>query len=242
MSLTSIIIPNYNGYRMLAKCIASIKRYTKPPYEIIVVDNGSSDRSFELCRREKVKCLTLPTNQGFPVACNVGLREATGDNLLLLNNDTVVKPGWLSNMLHCLHSSQKIGIVGPMTNYASGRQRIRGGIALTQTAVRRFNRPNPAKWREVPRIVGLCFLFKRELLTKVGFMDEIFSPGHYEDDDYCYRARLAGYRLMIAGDTYIYHAGSKSFKRKKRIELQQLLHTNKQKFIDKWSVDPNIFI
>jgi len=242
MQTTSIIIPNCNGAELLRTCLKSIKAQTEPPYEIIVVDNGSQDESLELCYREQVKIISFPTNRGTVEACNAGLRIASGEALLLLNNDTVATKDWLKNMLRCLYSDERIGIVGPKTNYASGRQRIKEAFTSIADMESRYNRVNPAKWQEVKRIVGLCFLFKRELLEKVGYLDEQFSPGHYEDDDYCYRARQAGYKLMIAGDVFLYHKGSVSFKQMYKHELKELVQANKQKFIAKWSVDPASFI
>jgi len=241
LQTTSIIIPNRNGKALLETCIRSIKEHTHVPYEIIVVDNGSTDGSLELCYREKVKLISFPVNHGFPKACNAGLRIAKGDSLLLLNNDTIVTPNWLAGMLRCLYSAANIGIVGPMTNYASGRQQIEEPFTTLDDMAKRYSEPNPGKWREVKRIVGLCFLFKRELLQNVGYLDESFSPGHYEDDDYCYRARLQGYRLLIAGDVFIYHEGSASFHRDFKPELKKLIEANREKFIRKWSVDPATF-
>lgn len=242
MPKTSIIIPNYNGCDMLRECIASIKQYTPEPYEIIVVDNGSSDGTLELCRAERVRLISSPVNRGFPAACNLGMKIAVGEAIVLLNNDTIVTPKWLDNMLACLYSSDDVGIVGPKSNFVSGRQMIEEPFTNIADMAQRMNVPDRRKWLEVQRIVGLCFLFKRQVLEQVGLMDERFTPGHFEDDDYCYRARLAGYRLMISGDVFIYHHGSASFGKEKQDAVQQLLARNRQMFIDKWGVDPHQFI
>jgi GT2 family glycosyltransferase len=184
---TSIIIPSYNGKELVQSCVESIRKHTKEPYEIIVVDNGSEDRTIEYCLDEKITFVSLPMNVGFPGACNIGMKVASGDALLLLNNDVVVTENWLSNMLKCLCSSREIGIVGPCTNEVSGNQ-------------------------QVERLVGFCFLIKRELVERIGYLDEQFAPGYYEDDDYCHRAKQAGYELRIAGDVLVYHRGTASFK------------------------------
>ncbi len=92
------------------------------------------------------------------------------------------------------------------------------------------------------RIVGLCFLFKREVLNKVGLLDELFTPGHFEDDDYCYRARLQAFRLMVAGDSFIFHHGSSSFNQQGEGAVKALLETNLNKFINKWGFDPRTLI
>ncbi|MEI7024941.1 glycosyltransferase family 2 protein [Paenibacillus sp. y28] len=239
---TSIIIPSYNGAAVLRDCIRSIRVFTPPPYEILVVDNGSTDETLTMCREERVPFLSLPENRGFPAACNAGLRIAGGDALMLLNNDVLATRGWLDNMKQCLLSDPRIGLVGPMSNYASGRQQIQEPFTNIEDMSRRWNVPNPGKWKEVNRLVGLCLLFRREVLEQIGPLDERFTPGHYEDDDYCYRVRQAGYRLMIAGDVFLYHHGSASFGRKEPHTITELIRINKQKFIDKWGVDPAHFM
>jgi GT2 family glycosyltransferase len=243
MRKTSIIIPTYNGQELLRDCLYSIRESTKGiPYELIVVDNGSTDGTLDLCMRERVTFVSLPRNMGFPEACNVGLRVASGEALLLLNNDVLATPHWLEHMLLCLDSSSDVGIVGPVSNYASGKQQLKEPYTDLEDMSKRFSHSDPSKWLEVRRIVGLCFLFKREVMEKVGLLDEQFSPGHFEDDDYCMRARQAGYRLMIAGDTFLFHHGSQSFSREGNEAHQALIARNKQKFIEKWGEDPEKFI
>ncbi|MEB3100438.1 glycosyltransferase family 2 protein [Ferviditalea candida] len=238
---TSIIIPTYNGKELLAGCIRSIREHTGVPHQIIVVDNGSTDGTAEFCLQEKVLLISLPQNEGYPRACNLGMKAADGKNLLLLNNDVVVTKNWLDRLLACLQSDAKTGIVGPMTNYATGKQKVPSvpyrGLEGMQRFAEQWNHPDPRRWLQVNRIVGLCFLMRRTVVETIGWLDERFSPGYYEDDDYCHRARLAGYRVMLAGDVFVHHYGSRSFGRgnsRKRL----LLKKNRRKFIGKWGFDP----
>ncbi|RAV22082.1 glycosyltransferase family 2 protein [Paenibacillus contaminans] len=245
MALTSIVIPTYNALHLLTGCIQAIRTHTHVPYELIIVDNGSTDGTAEWCAREDVHVIGLASNEGFPKACNIGLREARGDTLLLLNNDVIVTHNWLPNMLACLNSASSVGIVGPVSNYASGRQKRKADYrTIDQFHLRalRHNRHNPRRWRRVRRIVGLCFLFRRDLMERIGELDESFSPGYYEDDDYCFRARRAGYRLMLAGDVMVHHYGSVSFRKEYRLSRMRLLAANRRKFIHKWGVDPRRFV
>jgi len=237
---TSIIIPTYNGKPLLKNCLYAIKVWTDAPYEVIVVDDASDDGTLDFCLGERVVLVSLPHNRGFPAACNAGLKIASGDNIVILNNDVQVRPHWLGNLLKCLHSSDDIGIVGPLTNYVSGSQRVDYKSIDENSSF--FNLSNPQKWRQTERLVGFCLAMKREVPERIGLFDERFSPGHYEDDDYCYRARIAGYRLMIAGDTFVYHEGGKSFDRKEKEALASLIETNRNAFIAKWGFDPVIFI
>jgi GT2 family glycosyltransferase len=244
MTRASIIIPTYNRLDLLQSCIASIRQYTEIPYEIIVVDNASMDGTAEWCIREKIIFISLPRNVGFPIACNKGLRFSSGDILVLLNNDTIVTANWLSNMSAALESSSDIGIVGPITNYASGSQQVDysfENIAEFQRIAAKVNVSDSTKWKRVERIVGICLVFHRGFMEQIGLLDERFSPGHYEDDDFCLRARLHGFSLLVCHDTLIYHEGSASFKLEGIQEQQRLVERNYRMFMDKWNLDPRSF-
>ncbi len=242
MRLTSIIIPSCHGGPSLERCVESVKAFTRGDYEMIVVDNGSPHPTMEYCRRKQVHYIHYPEKIGFPAACNRGLALAKGDALLLLNDDVAVACGWLDNMLACLDSDSRVGIVGPMANYASGRQRSRvaySDLPEFQRLAETLNGPDPGKWEDTRRIVGFCFLFKRELFQRIGFLDERFSPGHFEDDDYCHRARLQGFTLKIAGDVHVHHDGSRTFR---TVNQSKAVSVNYRKFMKKWGFDPHIHI
>ncbi|MNI35159.1 hypothetical protein D3C73_891720 [compost metagenome] len=148
-------------------------------------------------------------------------------------------------MKNALYSAPDVGIVGPVTNYASGRQQIKvpyTDISGFHAEAERMSLRGPSEWIGTRRLVGLCFLFKRELMDTIGLLDERYSPGHYEDDDYCYRARLRGYRLLIAGNCLVHHEGSASFKEVYSSRLQELVERNRRIFMDKWHADPAEFI
>jgi GT2 family glycosyltransferase len=245
MSAISIIIPTYNRIDLLQRCVESIRQHTALPYEIVIVDNASTDGTGDWCRREGIIFLSMPKNEGFTIACNKGLQLCSGDTIVLLNNDTVVTDNWLSNMHNALCSSKDVGIVGPVTNYASGSQQVNypfEDLAEFQRIASQVNRSDSSKWRRVERIVGICFVFKRSLMETIGLLDERFSPGHYEDDDFCLRTRMHGFSLIVCHDSLIYHEGSASFKREGVIEQQLLVERNYRKFMDKWHLDPRAFI
>lgn len=211
-SLTSIIIPSYNGLHLLEPCIESIQRYTQVPYEIIVVDNKSADRTTDYCISNKITFISLSNNVAAPVACNKGFRIAAGEQLLLINNDVITSPRWLSNLLVALHSDERVGMVGPvMTNYTNSREQIKqnySNIKRFQRIAEKTNHSDPTKWEVTERLVGSCMLFKRSMMKEIGMLNERFSPEHNEDNDYCYRARMRGYRLLMCKDTLVHHEGS----------------------------------
>ena len=122
---TSIIILTLNKFDLTKSCIESIRRHTSEPYELIIVDNGSTDDTVEFLQNQKdIRAIYNKQNAGFAKGCNQGAAIATGDNLLFLNNDTVVTENWLKNMLNVLNADELIGMVGPVSNSYSRRQKI----------------------------------------------------------------------------------------------------------------------
>ncbi|MBW7459181.1 glycosyltransferase family 2 protein, partial [Paenibacillus sepulcri] len=235
---TSIIIPSYNQVEYLKKCIESIGEHTDLPYEIIVVDNASDDGTAEFLRKtdSAVRYRVLESNRGFAGAVNIGMMMAKGTTMLLLNNDTIVTERWLSNMLKCLDSDPKIGMVGPVTNYISGDQRIEVPYLHVNDMPRfaqHYNISDPGKWQFTDRLTGFCLLFRRELWERTGFLDEGFEIGNFEDDDYNIRVRLQGQSLVIARDTFIHHYGSVSMKGLGE-NLAKINNHNMQFYMEKW--------
>lgn len=246
--LTSIIIPTYNGLPLLQRSLSAIETYTDrgvTPYEVIIVDDGSQDGTAQWCQERGLRLICLPRNRGFPVACNKGMRLASGSHLLLLNNDVTVTTNWLTNLHKALASDEAIGMVGPVSNYVSGRQQVEchyNSMEQFQQLAAGANRSDPRQWEETPRLVGLCLLFSRSFYEHVGELDEQYSPGHFEDDDWSFRARQLGYRLLFCRDVLVHHEGSASFKRQDQEQVQQLLQRNRDYFMRKWRTDPHSFI
>ncbi len=234
---TSIIILTYNKLKYTKRCIESIRTNTKKDcYEIIVVDNCSNDGTREWLKKQN-DIITIFNNEnlGFPKGCNQGMKLSKGDNVLLLNNDTVVTENWLNNLNACLYSSSEIAAVGPVTNSCAYYQEVNTNyntLKEMRNFSKEYNVSDKSKWEERLKLIGFCILIKREVIEKTGFLDEIFSPGNYEDDDYSARIRKAGYKLMLCNDTFIHHYGGTSFKENK--DFSQLLRKNEIKFKEKW--------
>ena len=249
VELTSIIILSYNALDCTQLCLESIRRNTRPgTYEIIVVDNASTDGSAQwLAQQSDIRCRFNQENAGFPKGCNQGMEMARGTEILLLNNDTIVTPGWLDNMRRALYSDQRVGAVGCMTNNDYNEQGARlsyQSIEELMAAAGKFNRSDETKWHPWMMLVGFCLLFKREIYTQLGGLDEAFSPGNFEDDDYCLRMRKAGYELLLCGDTYIHHFGRAAFigetdaaqRRGREERYNQLIEKNREFFLQKWNI------
>lgn len=239
---TSIVILTYNNLEYTKQCIESIRKHTtKDTYEIVVVDNASSDGTDEwLNEQEDIRTILNSENQGFPKGCNQGIKISTEENILLLNNDVIVTPNWLENLIKALYSNENIGAVGAITNscsyYQSTQTNYKNYDELIEFAAKN-NISDSTRWEERLKLVGFCMLIKRSVVEKIGLLDERFTPGNFEDDDYSYRIRQAGYKLLFCKDSFIHHYGSASFGKNSN-DYNMLLTINKEKFKDKWGVNP----
>ncbi|RAV22069.1 glycosyltransferase family 2 protein [Paenibacillus contaminans] len=240
--LTSIVIITFNNLHKTINCIQSIRTFTSLPYEIIIVDNGSLDDTVPYL--ERLGGLTIianKRNRGFAAGCNQGMKVAKGELLLLLNNDTIVSHRWLDNLRLTLESEPNVGIVGPKSNWVIPVQTVKpvyASEAEYHQFADAFNRHDPLKWREVTCLSGFCILFRRSLYKRIGEMDESFIYGVHEDTDYCYRTIRAGYKLLIAGDTFVHHEGNSGFKGGS-LDMNAIAAYNRRTFLKKWGVDPD---
>jgi GT2 family glycosyltransferase/tetratricopeptide (TPR) repeat protein/uncharacterized HAD superfamily protein/hypoxanthine phosphoribosyltransferase len=241
--LTSIVILTYNQLEYTKITIDSIRKYTKAPYEIIVVDNASTDATVEYLKAQKdIRTVFNQENLGFPSGCNEGMEIAAGEYIVLLNNDVVVTNDWLEGLIECAESMPSIGIVGSMTNNISGFQREPKSSYKKASQVHEFaakyRRAHRKFWLESPKVAGFCMLIKRKLMEQIGGFDIAFGIGNCEDDDYCVRAALAGFKVAIAGDVFIHHFGSKSFTREGIEKYKDIIKTNEEIFREKWGAGP----
>lgn len=242
MNNTSIIILTYNNLDYNIQCIESIRTFTeKNTYEIVVVDNGSTDGTREwLLKQNDLKLIFPNENTGFPKGCNLGIEAAEKENdILLLNNDTVVTPNWLYNLRTCLYNDELTGAVGPITNYAWNHQSIDVHYTSIQEMIKfseTLNNSDNNKWEPKIKLIGFCLLIKRKVLNTIGLLDEIFSPGNFEDDDLCVRITEAGYNLFLCNDCFIHHYGNITFNKEPE-KFNNVLTKNSQKFKEKWGFD-----
>jgi GT2 family glycosyltransferase/2-polyprenyl-3-methyl-5-hydroxy-6-metoxy-1,4-benzoquinol methylase len=249
--LTSIIIVTHNQCACTKECVDSIRLRTDEPYELIFVDNGSSDRTVEYLRSVSLSVagtLRVPSarlientdNRGFPAAVNQALKISRGEYVVLLNNDTVVTTGWLRRMQEVLDSDPRIGLVGPCSNYVSGPQCVsvayQDMVSLDGFAWD-WGKRHCGVIEETDRLVGFCLAIKRAVIDQIGLLDEQFGVGCFEDDDLCLRALRAGWRTVIARAAFVHHYGNRTFQGS-GIDLGAVLNVNRQKFLDKWVTSP----
>jgi O-antigen biosynthesis protein len=244
--MTSILIVTLNNLMQTKRCLESIRLFTNAPYELIMIDNGSEDGTVAwLSEQPDVHLIANGTNRGFAVACNQGAAAAKGDNILLLNNDTVVSHRWLSQLLSALYANERIGMVGPMSNFVLPMQLMMVSFPNVDDAYHRFadafNRHDPTFWRDVTSLSGFCLLLRRYTWNTLSGLDERYGVGGYEDIDFGYRALKAGLTLRVAGDTFVYHEGNSSFQTN-GMDVISIAGANRKLFMRKWQFTPERLI
>lgn len=239
VGLTSIIILCHNHVALTRRCVESVRRCTEVPYEFLLVDNGSSDGTQAyLASVPNATVITNQENRGFPAAVNQALAAAKGRQFVLLNNDTVVTSGWLGRLLRVMESRPTVGLVGPCSNAVSGEQRIDVSYGPELDGLEQFAelwaRAHSGLTEETDRLVGFCLLISGRLVEEIGLLDEQFGLGCYEDDDYCRRAIKAGWKLVIARESFVHHEGGATF-RSIGGDFGELLRVNRELFERKWA-------
>jgi GT2 family glycosyltransferase len=239
----SIIVVAYNNLALTRLCLESILRHTEYlNYEIIVVDNNSSDGTQDYLRRvaaedSRVRIILNSQNEGFARANNQGVAMSTGQRLVLLNNDTIVSPGWLSRLLRHLEDP-RVGMVGPVTNFAGNEARIEVSYK-TYTEMLTFAREHThlhdGQAADIYVLAMFCVALRRETYEMTGPLDEQFRIGMFEDDDYAQRIRAAGLRVVCAADVFVHHFGQAAFKKLIRDgRYEELFDENRRRYEAKW--------
>ena len=228
--MVSIIVVTWNNLRYTQECIEFLTAYTDVAYELIVVDNGSTDGTIEWLNelrsedrsRIALKIIRNSLNEGFAHAVNEGLAEASGDYVFLLNNDLLVSPGWLGTLIGHLETLPNAGAVGPMGGGIGGKHDYvasYGSVPYNDDGVdkdlfvefsQRIAHDYAGDYTEAKSLSGCCLLIATDLFRTLGGLDEGHKMGA-DDADLSLRLRLQGYRLYIAEDVYVHHYGHVSF-------------------------------
>ncbi len=211
--LISVIIPNWNGAQHLPTCLQSLRRQTYPNFEVIVVDNASTDSSRELLARDypEVRVIALPENLGFAGGVNVGIRAARGDFIALLNNDTETDPHWLAELARALAEYPEAGLAASKLRLFDRRDvlhsagdvyRVDGTADSRGVWQHDDGRFDDDRW--VFSGCGGAVAYRRSMLGEIGLFDTDFYF-NLEDVDLAWRAQLAGYRCIFVPRAIVYH-------------------------------------
>jgi len=228
-----IVIPVWNHLEMTRECINSIRKHTRFPYRIIAIDNASDEptkkylESLEGSGSGKAVVMRNEKNKGFVGAVNQGMKYSDAAYVCILNNDTIATDGWLKEMIDVIRKNEGIGIINPSSNTSCqfpGKLTV-DEFAKTLTAFK-------GEYQELYTCRAFAMVVKRSVIEKIGYLDEIYGMGYFDDTDYSKRAQTRGFRTVRAKASYVYHKESQSFS--KIDKKNEIFLENENKFISKW--------
>ena len=244
--VASVVVLTHGALDYTRHCVDSLLAHTDPRHELIFVDNASPDGTPDYLRRlctEHDRCHAIynERNLGYAAGNNQGLAFASGEYVVLLNSDTVVTPGWLETLIKAAEDHPQAGLIGPVSNSIAGHQKLPrvGYDQETLADLDLFARMHGEATRGNDELVlwltGFCLLVRRDLVARIGGLDERFGRGNFEDNDYCLRSFLAGYQALIATDCFVHHFGSKSFEAA-GVDYDAELEAKWEIFKAKWNI------
>ena len=223
----SVVIPNWNTLEHLPECLASLAEQTFKDFEIVVVDNASSDGSVAYLRQQwpDVRVIALATNTGFPGAVNAGIRASDAPYVVLLNNDTAAEPGWLEVLVAAMDAHHEFAFASSKLVRFDDRTLIdSAGHAFSITRSSGINLgqgESVGTFTERAWVFGApaaAAIYRRSLIDDIGAFDEDFFFLH-EDVEFDVRANVAGYRCMLVPDAVVYHKRGGSFEVNPEIDV-----------------------
>jgi len=234
MSTCDIIIPVWNRLEDTRECIGSVERNTLFPYNLVIIDNGSGEktagylRGLAKKRKKRILLVRNEKNEGFVKAVNRGISLSGSEFVCLLNNDTVVASGWLKALINVINRDASIGIVNPSSNTLG--QRLPRGKSLKRHAEE--IRESGDKFVETGSAFGFCMLMRRKLFNEIGIFDTGYGFGNFDDTDLSLRAKKKGYKTVRAFASYVYHKEQRSFNLLKGFKRD--FSRNRRVFEAKW--------
>ena len=240
----SVVILTYNNPKLSKISIDSVINRSKyGNIELIVVDNKSEEKTLKILKSykedKKIKLIFNKKNYGFSKGNNIGIRKASGEYIILLNNDVRVTPGWIERLV--FHArNPKVGLVGPVTNSIGNESKI--NIQYDHDNQKEMENKAAdyiySHWGEILKlnnIAAFAWLMSKSTYKKIGDLDEVFGRGLFEDDDYCIRVKKARLEILCAEDAFVHHYGGASTNWGS-LEYKQLFEINKDKFEKKWGI------
>lgn len=209
----TIIIPNYNGLKFMEPCLKSLKAQTCQDFDLLVVDNGSTDGSVSWLKENQVPAVFLQENTGFSGAVNVGIRASATPYVILLNNDTQAEPEYVAELLRAIEASPRIFSVSPKMIQMYHRDLMDDGgdmYSVMGWAYQRGVGQEIGRYNRPCHIFSACAgaaIYRREVFEEIGYFDELHFA-YLEDIDVGYRAKIRGYYNRYCPSAEVYHVGS----------------------------------
>ena len=213
MKKVTIVIPNYNGLKFMEPCMAALDRQICRDFELLVVDNGSTDGSVEWLKEHGLPSIFLKTNTGFSGAVNVGIKAAKTPYVILLNNDTEPEPEYVGELIRAIEASSKIFSVSPKMIQLYHRDLMDDGgdmYSILGWAYQRGVGQEIERYNRPCHIFSACAgaaIYRRNIFDEIGYFDEMHFA-YLEDIDVGYRAKIAGYYNLYCPSAKVYHVGS----------------------------------
>jgi len=239
----SILILAYNNLIINQLCLKSIYcNTTYPNFEVIVVDNASSDETPEFLKafsesHANMKFVLNDENKGFAAGNNQAAKLATGEYLVFLNNDTIVTKGWIEGLLAYMQKDPNIGLIGPVTNSTGNEAMININYKTpSQMDVFAANRAKKmaGKIFYIRMLAFFCVMTRKDQYEALGGLDERFLVGMFEDDDMAVRVHSSGQHVVCAEDVFVHHFQGASFGKIDNLRYSQIFEENKKRYEEKW--------
>lgn len=209
----TVIIPNYNGLSFMEPCMAALGRQTSRDFDVLVVDNGSTDGSAEWLREKNIPSVFLKENTGFSGAVNTGIRVVRTPYVILLNNDTEAEPDYVEQLLQAIEASPRIFSVSPKMVQMYHRELMDDAgdmYSIMGWAYQRGVGQETGRYDRPCHVFSACAgaaIYRREVFEEIGYFDEMHFA-YLEDIDVGYRAKIAGYYNRYCPQAVVYHVGS----------------------------------
>ncbi len=240
--LVSVIIPVYDHFEATLNCLKSIlAAHDVTPIEIIFIDDGSTDERYTILRGCKsIRYMRNEQNLGFLMSCNKAAEFARGQYIILLNNDTMVLPGWLDSIMDTFRDNPGTGLVGSKLIYPDGRLQEAGGLMWNDGNGNNFGRDDdPEKpqynyLRDADYCSGASICVPKSIWDEVNGFDDLFAPAYYEDTDLAFRIRKCGYSVLYQPFSRVIHLEGVTSGKSLTSGIKHYQEINREKFYTRW--------
>lgn len=252
--MTDIVVPFFNGYPLLARCLRSFAASAELEHRLYLVDDGSKDGEGEsaarLCHRLGLDFILLrhQQNRGYKESIRTGIAACRSEHVVLLNSDTILTPGFDRRLLETF-DTPGVAAVAPVSNHPTDLYQFRPELAIRagdpedlQEAVRHQARKVATVRRRTsaaPYLTGMCLAVDRRILEAVGVFHDEYQHGYFEDLALCCEIRALGYELLVREDCFVYHQGHATYGKKTQDEKARIVDHNFQIFSQTWGHLPD---